>query len=276
LTRNRELLNPVRFILRMMAIILWIPAGLIGVCLFPLLPLKWRLWMNHHWSRCLMWFCGVRIVVQGSPVMRDPVFWVANHVSWVDIFVLNSVRTTSFVAKSDIRNWPVIGWLVAGAGTVFIARGQRHAIRAVGEQMKQRFARGEVVGLFPEGTTSPGFDVSYFHTSLFEPAIRAGVDIQPVALRFYHRGTRSDRIAFVGEQTLAHNVWCLLSAGESVVEAEFLPLLDASQCQALGRAQVAERMHAAVRAAVRKGLEDDTAPDEDAAGRPEHKQGLVK
>ena len=267
------MLNPVRFALRLAAVILLVVFGLFSVgLLFPLIPLKWRLWMNHRWSRCLLWCCGVRIVVQGNPVLRESVFWVANHVSWVDIFVLNSVRTTSFVAKSDIRRWPVIGWLVAGAGTVFIDRGQRQAIKAVGEQMKQRFERGEVVGLFPEGTTSPGFDIADFHTSLFEPAIRAGVDIQPVALRFYDRGVRSDRIAFVGEQTLVQNIWCMLSAGKSLVEVEFLPLMAAEQCREMGRAQVAGQAHQLIRAAVRQGLEDVSGTASEPA---EHNPGPV-
>lgn len=240
----------------MTAVILLILFGLVAVgCLFPLMPLKGRSWLNHHWSRCLMWCCGVRVVPQGVPVMDDSVFWVANHVSWVDIFVLNSVRTTAFVAKSDIRRWPVIGWLVAGAGTVFIERGQRQAIRVVGEQMKLRFAQGEVVGLFPEGTTSPGFDVSSFHTSLFEPAIRAGVAIQPVALRFFCGGERSDYISFVGEQSLVQNLWRLLGAAGSAVEVVFLQPLSAQQAGELGRAQVAEYAHVAIRTAVRQGLE---------------------
>src|SRR3546814_2365399 len=76
--------------------------------------------------------------------------------------------------------------------------------------MKGRFSQGEVVGLFPEGTTSSGFDVGPFHSSLFDAALRAHVDVQPVALRFFHRGQRSDYNAFVGEQNLLQNLWYLL------------------------------------------------------------------
>src|SRR5690606_2701047 len=166
--------------------------------------LRQRQWLIRNWSRVLMACCGVKIRVRGQPKTEGAVLWVSNHVSWVDIFVLDSVRAVSFIAKSDIRKWPLLGWLVAGAGTLFIERGRRHAVRAVGHQMSERFARGEAVGLFPEGTTSTGQDVAPFHTSLFEPAIRAGVDVQPVALLFYHHGRRTTRYAFVGEQTLVH------------------------------------------------------------------------
>jgi 1-acyl-sn-glycerol-3-phosphate acyltransferase len=239
------------FALRAPCVVAWIVLGLLTeACAFPLLSLSARGLVNRRWSRILMRLCGVRIRVCGEPVHGAPVLWVANHVSWVDIFVLNSVRCTAFVAKSDIRRWPVLGRLVAGAGTVFIERGQRQAIRAVGLQMAERFRRGEVVGLFPEGTTSPGFDVGSFHSSLFEAAIQAGVDVQPVALRFLHRGRRSDLASFVGEQNLVQNLWCLLGATGIEVEADFLAPLRNEDCRAGGRASTAARVHRAIRAAV--------------------------
>lgn len=239
------------FALRAPCVVAWIVLGLLTeICAFPLLSLSARGSVNRRWSRILMRLCGVRIRVCGEPVHGAPVLWVANHVSWVDIFVLNSVRCTAFVAKSDIRRWPVLGRLVAGAGTVFIERGQRQAIRAVGLQMAERFRRGEVVGLFPEGTTSPGFDVGSFHSSLFEAAIQAGVDVQPVALRFLHRGRRSDLASFVGEQNLVQNLWCLLGATGIEVEADFLAPLRNEDCRARGRASTAAQVHRAIRAAV--------------------------
>src|SRR3546814_2777003 len=100
-----------------------------------------------------MAMCGIRVVESGDPVLSGPVLWVANHVSWVDIFVVNSVRATAFVAKSEIRGWPLIGWLAAGAGTLFIERGQRHAVHAVGESVQARFRQG-VGGL--HGGVAPG------------------------------------------------------------------------------------------------------------------------
>ena len=239
------------FALRAFCVAAWIVLGLLTeVCVFPLLSLAARGAVNRRWSRILMCLCGVRIRVCGVPVRGAPVLWVANHVSWVDIFVLNSVRPTAFIAKSDIRRWPVLGWLVAGAGTVFIERGQRQAIKAVGLQMAERFRRGEVVGLFPEGTTSPGFNVGPFHSSLFEAALQSGVDVQPVALRFLHRGRRSDLAAFVGQQNLIQNLWCLLGATGVEVEADFLAPLSNEDCRTRGRASTAAQVHRAIRTAV--------------------------
>ena len=232
----RFLLFPFRAVL----VVTWVLAGLLSVTLiYPFVSRGIKSGMNLHWSRVLMALCGVAMKVQGSPVRQGAVLWVANHVSWVDIFVLNSVRPTAFIAKSEIRRWPLIGWLVAGAGTVFIERGRRHAVRAVGHEMKRRFDNGEVVGLFPEGTTSPGFDVAPFHSSLFDAAIRAQVDIQPVALLFYHQGVRSDGAAFVGEQNLVQNLWFLLTHRGVSVTMDFLPVIGAGQCAGMGRADTA-------------------------------------
>lgn len=235
------------FLCRIVLVIVWIVVGLLLVAVvYPLAPLSARNFLNHHCSRALLCICGVRLRIVGEPVLKGAALWVANHVSWIDIFVLSSVRCVAFIAKSEIRGWPVIGWLVAKAGTVFIQRGQRHAIRAVGDQMKVRFGQGEVLGLFPEGTTSGGLSVMPFHSSLFEPAIRAGVSVQPIALRFWHRGERSDYVAFVGEQNLVQNLWVLLSTTGVAVEVVFLPLLTGGQCQELGRAALAAQVHHAI------------------------------
>ncbi|AEC22041.1 phospholipid/glycerol acyltransferase [Pusillimonas sp. T7-7] len=239
------------FLLRVSCVAILLLFGLLSVVLiFPLASLRVRAAMSLYWSRVLMRACGVRLRVSGEPLQMGAVLWVVNHVSWVDIFVLNSIRPTAFVAKSEIRRWPVIGWLVAGAGTVFIERGNRNAIRAVTEQMKGRFSQGEVVGLFPEGTTSSGFDVGPFHSSLFDAALRAHVDVQPVALRFFHRGQRSDYNAFVGEQNLLQNLWYLLGTTGVVVEAVFLEAMPAQACEQMGRSQVAARAHHVIRQAV--------------------------
>lgn len=206
--------------------------------------------MIKHYSRVLLWLCGVKVRVVGKPVIAQPVLWAANHISWLDIFILNHVRATCFVAKSDIRHWPILGWLVAGAGTVFINRNQRHAIRGVIEQMHERFAQGGAVGFFPESTTSDGLSVRPFHTSLFEAAISATLSVQPVALRFYQHNERTVRFAFVGEQSLVANVWTLLSQRGVSVECEFLQPITADECIAMGRTDCAALAYQRVKHAV--------------------------
>ncbi|MEI2415210.1 lysophospholipid acyltransferase family protein [Orrella sp. JC864] len=244
-----------RYIVRLAIVAVMVVLGLLIIAtVFPFLGVKTRAWANRTWSRTLMAVIGVKVLVRGQPCLDAPVLWIANHVSWLDIYVLNSVRATSFVAKAEIRRWPVIGWLVAGAGTVFIDRKQRQAVQTASQAMRERFARGEAVGLFPEGTTSPGFDLRPFHSSLFEPARHVEVMIQPVALRFLYRGQRSDYAAFVGEQTLMGNAWKVFRTTGLAVEAVFLPPLQRhdDQGKVLDRGALSAQAHRAILAEIRE------------------------
>lgn len=245
-----------RFTARLLLVAPWLLLGLLAVTVvFPFASLAVRSWMMRHWSRALMACCGVSVRVQGQAVMEGPVLTVANHVSWIDIFVLDSVRATAFIAKSEIRRWPVIGWLVAGAGTVFIQRGQRHAVSVVGKDMRRRFDQGEAVGLFPEGTTSEGLALLPFHASLFEPACGLSVAVQPVALRFLHHGRRSGYAAFVGEESLVANLWRVLGATGLSVEAVYLPPLAVAgpDGQPRSRQELSRDAHAAIAQGLAEG-----------------------
>lgn len=237
---------PLLFMVRSTAVSAWIALGLfVELTLFPFLRRSGRQRVVRLWSRGLMWLSGVRVRVLGQPVLQGAVLWAANHVSWVDVFVLNQVRTASFVAKGDIRRWPVLGLLVAWAGTLFIDRTRRQAVREASRQMQGCFSQGDVVGLFPEGTSSTGLDVLPFHSGLFEAAVQAAAPVQPVALRFLRGERRAPELAFVGEQTLVGNLWILLGARGVIVECEFLPVM--GPVTDLSRGDLARQVHAAIR-----------------------------
>ncbi|MCB5362646.1 1-acyl-sn-glycerol-3-phosphate acyltransferase [Pusillimonas sp. CC-YST705] len=249
-----------RVLIRFPLILLWLISCLLSVAtLYAWVSAPRRSRMNRAWSRLLLRLCGVKLKVTGQPQLTGAVLWVANHVSWIDIYVLAGVRGILFIAKSEIRQWPVIGWLVARVGTVFLQRGQRNSLKQVAEQMAERFSRGEALGLFAEGTTSSGLDVLPFHASLFDPAMRTEVDIQPVALRFFYQGRRSEFAAFVGEETLVQNLWTLMKAKGVAVEAVFLPVLSADDYRGWHRGDVAQHVHEAIGQAVREGV--STAPE---------------
>ena len=240
-------LKVLRFSVRALAALIWVLAGLAFMALtFALLGLQARLWCKKYWSFALLRLCGVQVTQHGTPLAQGAVLWVVNHVSWLDIFVLNCVRATAFVAKSEIRNWPLIGWLARGADTIFIERASRHAVHRAAQAMQQRFERAQAVGLFPEGTTSSGYSVLPFYANLFEPARKAGAAIQPVALRFYHHGVRSDFAAFVGEQTLIHNMWCVLGGSGTSVDMVFLPAIWDGEGDPPARAVLSRAAHSAI------------------------------
>lgn len=248
----------VRFVPRAIAISLWVLGGLLTIAtLFWWVGLNNRLRLKQLWSKGLLWLCGVAVHVHGEPVLKGPVLWAVNHVSWLDIFVLNVVRSTTFVAKQEIRRWPLLGWLAAGADTIFIERGFRHAVQRVGHAMQKRFARAQVVGLFPEGTTSEGFDVLSFYGNLFEPGRRTEVTVQPVALTYFHLGHRSAMPAFVGDESLLRNLWRILGAHGVSVGLTFLPAVSLAGQEKPPRAVLAAQTRDAIRAVVTRGLQTD-------------------
>lgn len=211
------------FTLRLAALLILVLAGLFCIaCVYPLVSRRVRSAIGSAWARVLLRICGMRLVIRGQAPLQSAGLWVANHVSWLDIFVLNSVRQTAFVAKQELRRWPILGWLIAGAGTVFVDRSQRHAVKHAFDAMQARFARHEVLGLFPEGTTSPGQSVLPFYASLLEPALKSGVPVQAVALLYTHHGTRSPLAAYAGKDTLLSNLWRVLGTTGLAVEAVFL------------------------------------------------------
>ena len=137
---------------------------------------------------------GLRRKITGSPAAM-PVAHLANHVSWLDIFVLNACAPIHFVAKSEVRDWPGIGWLARGTGTLFIER-RREAAKAQETELGARLAAGHRMLIFPEGTSSDGLQVFPFKSTIlaafFSADVPADLAVQPVSLRYYapsNRGT---------------------------------------------------------------------------------------
>lgn len=169
---------------------------------------------------------GVRIEVHGALDQGSPVLVLANHVSWLDISVLGSLAPLSFVAKSEVARWPVVGLFARMQRTVFIDRARRTHTAAVNKAVAGRLGQGDVVVLFPEGTTSDGNRVLPFRSSLVGAARTAvaelgtmSVRLQPLAITYVRRNglpiTRRDRpeIAWYGDMDLAPHLAAFLRAG---------------------------------------------------------------
>ena len=180
--------------------------------------------LMRAWSRKLLRILAVRTVVEGPlPTWDGPVMVVSNHISWLDIFVISSVRATRFIAKREIREWPVVGWIVEKSGTLFLKREARRDLARMGEQVHEALARHDCVGLFPEGTTTEGDRLLKFHGSLFEPAIRNAARIVPVALRYETpHGEPCRNASFAGEITFMQCLARIVRERSIVARIEFL------------------------------------------------------
>jgi 1-acyl-sn-glycerol-3-phosphate acyltransferase len=203
-----------------------------------------RSWSIRTFARGLLVVCGVRLVADSPESIPAPALLVGNHVSWLDIFVVHALEPVTFIAKSEIRSWPVIGTLVSASGTLFIERGNRSAMPQVIAQAQGRFHQNERVMFFPEGTTSDGQSLLKFHSSLFVLAERApNLPVVPVSIRY-----SSDRTAYVGDMTLLGSMLAILSGPTVEVRLQIQPpiVLDDRKRQSLAEA---------ARISVARGLE---------------------
>lgn len=185
--------------------------------------------LKQRWSRQVLKILGLRLRLCGE--LRSGHLLVANHISWIDIFVINAVCPTAFVSKAEVRQWPLAGWLSARTDTLFIDRSRRHQVQHIAHQMAERLAQGRSVSFFPEGTTSEGEMLLPFHAALFQPAVSAGVAVQPVAIRYGDaRGQRSRAPAYAGDTGFGQCLWATLTTPGLVVEVDGLePLASAGR-----------------------------------------------
>jgi 1-acyl-sn-glycerol-3-phosphate acyltransferase len=189
--------------------------------LFPFLAQDRRNALIQRWSRGLLRLFRIRLVVSGQGMAASAV--VANHVSWIDVFVLNAIGTCRFVAKSEVRGWPAIGWLSARAGTIYVARGRRAGLTAANATIAAHLAAGERLAFFPEGTSGPQGSLLPFHANLFQGVIAAGAVVQPVAIRYAGAdGTLSHAAEYIGDMSLWASIVSLLAHGPFVADVTLL------------------------------------------------------
>ena len=209
---------------------------------FPVVGAQQRRALVRRWSRKLLHLLRVEARIHGAlDAHEGNLLIVANHVSWLDIFVLNAHRPARFVAKSEIAGWPVAGRLIRGAGTIFVDRDRRHDTRRVNHHAAQSLAAGEVVAVFPEGTTTDGATLLKFHASLLQPIVEAQGHVQPIAIRYRDAaGAHSTVPAYVGDESFAQSFWRVCGARRLVVDVHAAPVLAARDANRRDLARAAE------------------------------------
>jgi 1-acyl-sn-glycerol-3-phosphate acyltransferase len=180
---------------------------------FPSCNAAQREAMVQAWALKLLALLGVQLELHGRPCATGPMLLVANHISWLDIVVMHAARYCRFVSKADVRRWPLIGILATGGGTIYIERNSRRDALRVVHRMAESLKRGEVVAVFPEGTTSDGVDLLPFHGNLIQAAVAANAPAQPVALGFIDTRTRALTLTpcYVGDDSFMLSMWRTLA-----------------------------------------------------------------
>ena len=222
-------------------------AGMFG--LLERLGLNSTMDRRQRWSQFFMARLSnalpFRVTVVGElPV--TPMLWVSNHVSWTDIALLGQLTPLSFLSKSEVRGWPVAGWLAVKAGSLFIRRGAGDS-QLIREQMTRHLQQPLPLLMFPEGTTTDGSSVRTFHGRLLSAAIDSRMLLQPVAIRYLRNGEVDAIEPVVGDDDLLSHLLRLFSHEQGDVE---IHLLEPIASHAQERAVLAFRAQEAIRRVV--------------------------
>ncbi|MFM9925287.1 lysophospholipid acyltransferase family protein [Variovorax sp. H27-G14] len=181
---------------------------------FPTLSQAERNARVQVWSKRMLEIMGITLTVQGKLPAAGPVLLICNHLSWLDITCIHAAHHVRFVSKSDVKGWPVIGTLSTGSGTLYIERERRRDALRVVHHMTEALRSGDMIGVFPEGTTSDGRGLLPFHANLLQAAISSGAPVLPAALRFADAATgeTSQAPRYIDDDNLLTSVWNVLRA----------------------------------------------------------------
>ncbi|WP_246262194.1 lysophospholipid acyltransferase family protein [Aromatoleum evansii] len=227
---------------------------------YPLTEISTHRHLRRRWSQRLLAILGVELRTKGTAVQPGCML-VANHISWLDIFVINAIAPSAFVSKAEVRAWPLIGWLAAKSETVFLRRGSRGHAKIINAEIGALLDAGRNVALFPEGTTTDGSHVLHFHAALLQPAIESGHAIQPMAISYHHPdGSPSRAAAYDGDLTLGQCIANIITTKGLVAGLYVGAPLDS---RGIHRRELAKSAREAIMAAT--GIAE-RKPEQEAAG----------
>lgn len=215
-----------------------------------LLPLqhqkrRWRTWCFRHWARGILRILHVDVVTDGPIPQSGPFLLVTNHLSYLDVIILARLVPAVFVAKREVRSWPVWGILSRTMGTIYIDRERRHDTLRASDAIERALHRDDNVVIFPEGTSTDGSAVAPFRSSLLDAASRTNRPVHYASLSY---GTHFDdpparlAVCWWGDMEFAPHFWelCGLKRIEASIRFGNEPI------RANDRKQLARSLHQAV------------------------------
>ncbi|TXI14729.1 MAG: 1-acyl-sn-glycerol-3-phosphate acyltransferase [Polynucleobacter sp.] len=218
--------------LKTILLILHVLSALLQLLFFIFLSQQKRMYLVQRWARILLAILRVRVHVQGDLQMLDSdqgYLMVANHISWLDIHVINSLKSMTFVAKSDVAQWPIFGWIAKQIGTIFIKRSQLSDLKRVIQMIQSKIKQHQAICIFPEGTSSDGRQVLEFRSNLFEVVAQTPHQIIPLAIQYQEGGRYSDRAAFIGDMGLIDSIKRIMQSNSLVAYVYLAPPINADK-----------------------------------------------
>jgi 1-acyl-sn-glycerol-3-phosphate acyltransferase len=197
----------------------------IAAFVWPFIGKLRKLKLTRWWCKLLLRCFNIQVITHGTlPNNPHRTMFVANHVSWADIHALNSLIPLRFIAKTEIKSWPIFGYLVKKSGTIFIDRSTRKDAARIVTIATDALKSGDNLGFFPEGATTEGTHLLPFKSSIVQSAINADATILPVAIRYsLANGGVNIAMAYAGDTGLGESMLNVLKQKNPVVELHFLP-----------------------------------------------------
>lgn len=246
-------------ILRLLRVGMHIAEGLVvASVVFPRVSVARRQALQQRWSCRLVSMLGVRLEAHGAA--RTDGLLVANHISWLDVFVISAIFPATFVCKSEVRAWPAIGSLCVKTGTIFIERGRSAAARITNEAVVAHLRQGRQIAVFPEGTTTDGSCMEPFRAALLQTALDSSAVVQPLALRYLdQRGVRATDAAYIGDTSFWESLCRIASSQGLVARLETLEPISTKATgagmEALNRRHLADLAQCRIMAALNHATE---------------------
>jgi 1-acyl-sn-glycerol-3-phosphate acyltransferase len=215
---------------------------------FPWLKVEQQHRSIRHWCKQLLGIFQMRLSVIGAEQLEDTHYLMAaNHISWIDIHVINAFKPHYFVAKSEVASWPIFGWMAKQLGTLFIERGKSNSIRNMVQEVAGQLNQ-KAICIFPEGTSTDGKQVAPFKSNLFEAAIVANAPVYSLAIQYFdvRTGHKTTAAAFIGEMGLLDSIWNLICSppicAQISISAKLPALKERKALAELSQSLIAEQL----------------------------------
>ncbi|MBI3901660.1 MAG: 1-acyl-sn-glycerol-3-phosphate acyltransferase [Nitrosomonadales bacterium] len=250
-TKHHQNKNVLVACLRGMWVACHIIYGMLLAGFYPALNAPTQRCILKHWSHGLLNILRVGLETHGSHFHHGAGqgrLFVANHISWLDAVALNAAAPACFVAKAELADWPLLGWMCRRTGTLFIRRDLRRDAAHINERITAALQQEKCIAVFPEGTTTDGTHPGHFHSSLLQGALDAGAAIQPVAIRYHDgSGEHNGDAAYVGDMTFIQSLWKILCSPCLHATLVYLPHLpQAGKSRRILAAQAQGAVHTAL------------------------------
>ena len=216
---------------------------LLVIIFYYIIPKNIWIYFVKTWASATVRIMGIRIASNSkNSYLEKNSMIIANHISWLDIPILYTQYSLSFIARAEIKKWPLLNLLIKSAGTIFINRERKRDILNINNIVSNELLNGAVIGLFPEGKTGNGLKLQKFNSALFESAIAANSTIIPVVIQYYTlEGKITTKTTYEGNTTLWQSVKNSLLLNGISVKITKLPRLNSHDFK--NREDLSEYLH---------------------------------